>query len=180
MTPIPEPPTAADGADRDVVNVLTAQHRRLEAVLDALLKEAEGGRSEACARLLASAGDELAAHMSAEESIVYLAVHVARTEGILLESLEEHLSMKRLLADLMALSPSDVTFQPKCKVLQEQARHHHEEEEEHLFPKMRQMLDAASRRAMGVGVQAHEAVLLSQGAPREELMQQTEVAAPLP
>ena len=69
-------------------------------------------------------------------------------DALVLESLEEHLSMKRLLADLLALSPADETFQPKCKVLQEQARHHHKEEEEHLFPKVRQLLDAASRRAI--------------------------------
>jgi len=178
MQNIPDDPALA--ADRDVISLLTAQHRRLESLLNALLQEAEDGSSAACERLLANVGDELAAHMSAEESIVYPAVHVARTEGILLESLEEHLSMKRLLADLLALSPADVTFQPKCKVLQEQARHHHEEEEQHLFPKVRQMLDAPSRRAMGVGVQAHENVLLAQGAPREEVVLQTEAAAPLP
>lgn len=166
-------------ADDDVVTVLTGQHRRLETQLKALLDAAERGGGD-CTALLARAGDELAVHILAEERIVYPAVHAARTEDILLESLEEHLSLKRLLADLLALAPDDTTFQPKCKVLDEQARHHHKEEEEHLFPKMQRLLDAPSRRAMGAAVRHHEAVLRAHGDPRERVTEQTDAAAPLP
>lgn len=166
--------------DDDVVAVLTRQHRRLEEQLKALLEAAEAGDAEAGCGLLASAGDELSVHILAEEQIVYPAVHAARTEDILLESLEEHLSLKRLLADLLALAPEEVTFLPKCKVLEEQARHHHKEEEEHLFPAMRRLLDEASRKAMGAAVIAHEQALHAHGAPRERVHDQTDAAAPLP
>jgi hemerythrin superfamily protein len=159
----------------DVVDVLTRQHRRLEAQLKALLDSADDGATERLAR----AGDELAVHILAEEQLVYPAVHAARTEDILLESLEEHLSLKRLLADLLALDPADPTFTPKCKVLEEQARHHHQEEEEHLFPKMRRLLDAPALQAMGAAVRAHEQALRANEAPRERIAAQTEAAAPL-
>ena len=165
--------------DDDVVAVLTRQHRQLEAQLRGLLEATEEGDAEACAVLLARAGDELAVRILAEEQLVYPAVHAARTEGVLLESLEEHLSLKRLLADLLVLDPGETTFTPKCKVMEEQARHHHKEEEEHLFPQMRQLLDAPSLRAMGAAVKAHEQALRASGAPRERVGVQTAAAAPL-
>ena len=165
--------------DDDVVAVLVRQHRQLEGQLSALLDAAEEADPQAGAGLLARAGDELAVHILAEEQLVYPAVHAARTEDVLLESLEEHLSLKRLLADLLVLDPADPTFTAKCKVLEEQARHHHKEEEEYLFPQMRQLLDLPSRRAMGAALQAHEQALRTCGAPRERLGEQTAAAAPL-
>lgn len=160
----------------DVATLLIAQHRHLERLLSTLV-DAESPQERA--ELLARAGDELAVHLLAEEDIVYPRVHAGRTEDILLESLEEHLSLKRLLADLLALAPADTTFQPKCKVLEEQARHHHREEEEHLFPTLRVLLDGEARRAMGRAVARHEAQLRAGGAPRERMGEQTDAAAPL-
>lgn len=165
--------------DDDVVAVLTGQHRQLEAQLRTLLDAAEGGDPRASAGQLARSGDELAVHILAEEQLVYPAVHAARTEDVLLESLEEHLSLKRLLADLLVLDPVDPTFTAKCKVLEEQARHHHKEEEQHLFPQMRQLLDLPSRRSMGAALRAHEHALRASGAPRERVGVQTAAAAPL-
>ena len=160
----------------DAVTVLTEQHRRLEKLMKALIEaELQEERTE----LLARAGDELAVHLLAEEQVVYPQVHEKRTQDILLESLEEHLSLKRLLADLLALSPADETFQPKCKVLEEQARHHHKEEEEHLFPDMKRLLDTEALREMGQAVLAHEHALRLRGSPRERIGEQTDAAAPL-
>ena len=102
-----------------------------------------------------------------------------RTEDILLESLEEHLSLKRLLSDLMALDPSDKTFEAKFKVLKEQAEHHHKEEEEHLFPKVTKLLDAGRRASVGDEMQALQAKLRRSGEPRELVNEQTDTAAPL-
>lgn len=168
--------TMVTAEDTDVVALLTAQHRRLESLLQALV---DAQLAQERTTLLARAGDELAVHVLAEEQVVYPEVRARRTEDILLESLEEHLSLKRLLADLLLLDPGDTTFPPKCKVLEEQARHHHKEEEEHLFPAMQRAMDAAARKAMGAAVLAHEATVRRQGAPREQLARQTDTAAPL-
>ena len=162
----------------EVTDLLTAQHRRLEALLKQLLHSTTPVDRAA---LLGRAGDELAVHISAEEVVFYPAVHALRTEDILLESLEEHLSLKRLLADLLALSPNDDTFQPKCKVLEEQARHHHGEEEEHLFPEVKRLFHADLRQRLAQQVRAHqEGLRAAMRPPREELRAQTDAAEPLP
>lgn len=84
--------------------------------------------------------DDLGKHIASEEQVFYPAVRARRTEDILLQSLEEHLSLKRLLADLLELEPTAETWQPKLKVLDEQTRHHQKEEEEHLFPNEKKIL----------------------------------------
>src|SRR5688572_15294985 len=132
------------------------------------------------AALLAKAGDDLTVHLASEEEIFYPAVRERRTEEILLESLEEHLSLKRLLADLIALPLSAPTFDAKFQVLKEQTEHHHKEEEEHLFPKVMKLLDPGKRASLGDRMQALQAELRRAGEPREMVNEQTETAASLP
>lgn len=162
----------------DVLLLLTRQHRTLEALLNALLESKDADEVRA---LVGRIGDELAVHVLAEEEVFYPAVNAQRTEDVLLESLEEHLSLKRLLADLLALpvNPDDGPFHAKCKVLEEQTRHHHREEEDHLFPAVRRLLDGPARHRLGGEVLGHETALRAQGAPRRRLARQTDEAAPL-
>ena len=160
----------------DVLVLLTQQHRQMEGLLKSLLDTDAADERTA---LLARAGDELAVHIGAEEAVFYPAVKAARTEDILLESLEEHLSLKRLLADLLVLAPAETTFEPKCKVLEEQVRHHHKEEEEHLFPKVKTLLGDDERAQLGAEVRAHEERLRQHGRPRCEVRGQTDAAEPL-
>jgi hemerythrin superfamily protein len=160
----------------DAIELLVTQHRALEALLGEVLEAADETSMDA---RFARAGDELTTHLSAEELIFYPAVKARRTEDILLESLEEHLSLKRLLADLVALAPAQRTFEPKFKVLKEQVEHHHKEEEEHLFPKVRSLLDDAERRTLGSEMLAHQQRLRSEGDPRENVVHETVAAARL-
>ena len=160
----------------DAIELLTGQHRALEGLLGRVLDAPDdAGKRSAFARV----ADELTVHISSEEQVFYPAVRAGRTEDILLESLEEHLSLKRLLADLLLLDPTQKTFEPKFKVLAEQAEHHHEEEEEHLFPKVRMMLDANRLQEIGGEMQAMQQNLHRDGAPREAVAEQTDAAAPL-
>ena len=160
----------------DAIELLTGQHRALEALLGGVLDTPDAARiGSAFARV----ADELTVHITSEEQVFYPAVRAGRTEDILLESLEEHLSLKRLLADLLILDPTEKTFEPKFKVLAEQAEHHHKEEEEHLFPKVRKLLDAERLRALGQEMQAMQQNLHREGAPREAVAEQTDAAAPL-
>src|SRR6185295_7836883 len=76
------------------------------------------------------------------------------TEDLLHESVEEHLAVKRLLADMLDLDLDDdedkEEFDAKLSVLEEQVTHHaREEEEAKLFPKLRRLLDADERAALG-------------------------------
>ena len=160
----------------DAIELLTSQHRALEALLDDVLDMPDAARIRSA---FARVADELTVHITSEEQVFYPAVRAGRTEDILLESLEEHLSLKRLLADLLILDPTEKTFEPKFKVLAEQAEHHHKEEEEHLFPKVRKMLDAERLRQVGQEMQAMQQNLHREGAPREAVAEQTDAAAPL-
>lgn len=160
----------------DAIDLLTDQHRLLEQGLQQLLDTTD---PRARSALRAQVGDHLAVHIASEEEVFYPAVKAHRTEDILLESLEEHLSLKRLLADLLEMTPSQQTFEPKLKVLREQAEHHHKEEEEHLFPKVAKLLDAAQREKLGQAMHALQQRMRRDGEPRETLAAQTDQAAPL-
>jgi hemerythrin superfamily protein len=160
----------------DAVKLLISQHRTMEDLLQKVMKESGEEKRKA---LFAEAGDELTVHIKSEEEIFYPAVKAARTEDILLESLEEHLSLKRLLADLLALDPSEKAFEPKFKVLKEQTEHHHKEEEENLFPKVMKLMDNARRAALGKEMLALQEKLKKQGEPRDAVVNETSSAAPL-
>lgn len=160
----------------NAIELLTRQHRELEACLQQVLQD---GEAPAMLRRFTEAADQLAAHIASEEEVFYPAVKAARTEDTLLESLEEHLSLKRLMNDLLALQPQDATFEAKFKVLKEQAEHHHEEEEEHLFPTVQRLIDADALDALGRQMLAMQVGMHTQGEPREEVAAQTDRAAPL-
>ncbi len=161
----------------DAVDFLINQHRELEHMLDQIANEKDDEKRK---ELFAAASDQLIVHIKSEEEIFYPAVNAARTEDDLLESLEEHLSLKRFLADLLDMHPSEQTFEPKFKVLKEQTEHHHKEEEEHLFPKVRQTLTAEERGALGHDMLSLQQQLKNQGEPREAVVNETAAAAPLP
>lgn len=146
----------------------------MEAALErALAADAEERRE----RFLAAA-DVLMSHVMIEERLFYPAVKARRTEDILFESLEEHLSIKRLLADLVDLSVEDEHFEAKLHVLEEQTEHHHKEEEEHLFPKVKKLLSEDELVELGKQMQAMQLAILADK-PRQLAAQQTDAAAEL-
>ena len=160
----------------DAIKLLTQQHRQLEQALERALKV---DHPEDRAAALERIADDLGKHIASEEQVFYPAVRARRTEDILLESLEEHLSLKRLLADLLELEPTAETWQPKLKVLDEQTRHHHEEEEEHLFPKVKKILPEDELGALGQEMLACQAALVQAGEERAAVVEQIDEAAPL-
>jgi hemerythrin superfamily protein len=159
----------------DAIDFLIRQHREMEKAMSQVLETKEAERKAAFAKV----ADHLTIHIESEEQVFYPAVKAQRTEDILLESLEEHLSLKRLLADLLELDPSQQTFDPKFKVLKEQAEHHHKEEEEHLFPKVKKSLAPNEREKLGQQMLDLQNKLRGDGQPRELVMDQTDAAAPL-
>ncbi len=128
--------------------------------------------------LFVQIADALSAHATIEEKIFYPSVKVPQTEDILRESVEEHLSAKRVIADLLDLDASDETFEPKVLVLKEQIEHHVEEEEGDLFPKVHAAFTNEELEAMGTEMeQLYEELM--QGEPRENVPAETEAAAPI-
>lgn len=160
----------------EATDYLTRQHRDIEQALRTALEtdDVAARRSQ-----FLDIADALTVHIASEEQVFYPAVHASPNEDILLESLEEHLSLKRLLADLLVLAGDDVTFQPKLRVLREQAEHHHKDEEKKLFPEVREKLDAGRREALGREMAALQLRLQADGKPRRAVRGQTAAAEPL-
>ena len=122
--------------DKDVnaIDLLESQHREVEELFQQLEDNED---DESAEQIFIQLADKLAIHAKIEELHFYPAVKAQRTEDILLEALEEHLSAKRVIADLLDMDSSDEQFEPKCKVLQELIEHHVEEEETEYFPELR-------------------------------------------
>jgi hemerythrin superfamily protein len=106
-------------------------------------------------------------------------VRAKRTEDILLEALEEHVGIKRVLADLLETEAKDPTFDAKIKVLSEQVEHHVKEEETELFPKVKKILGAQELEALGQNMETEQIEIEEKGQPRKAIPAETAQAAPL-
>ena len=160
----------------DAIAMLKKQHREVAA----LFKQLEKARSakpkqETFDRI----ADALAVHAAIEERHFYPAVKERQTEDILREAVEEHLEIKRVIADLLELDPDDDEFTAKATVLREDVEHHVEEEESELFPKVEKLFDKQTLEAIGAAMAETQEELLRQGNPREAIPEETEKAAPL-
>jgi Hemerythrin HHE cation binding domain len=161
----------------DVLEILSSQHSEVDDLIEKL-ERGEGKR----AALFAELADKLAAHSAVEEQIFYPAAMTEATSELLHQSVEEHLEVKRMLADMLALDPDadQEQFNAKLSVLKENVSHHaHEEEEGKLFPRLRKVLGPDDRAALGNEVLAlFEALLERQ--PRFQVPREIEDAAALP
>ncbi|MBV8879890.1 MAG: hemerythrin domain-containing protein [Planctomycetaceae bacterium] len=80
---------------------------------------------------------ELNDHATIEEEIFYPAVSAAEApdaEESVQEAEEEHKIVRVLLDEMSELSPGEIDFEAKMKVLKENVLHHAEEEEKTIFP----------------------------------------------
>jgi hemerythrin superfamily protein len=158
----------------DAIELLESQHREVE---DLFSQIEETSDTSAKAELFDELADKLAIHAAIEEHHFYPSVKAERTEDILLESLEEHLSIKRILADLLQTDADDDTFDAKIKVLKETVSHHVDEEESDLFPKVRKLFDEERREAIGQEMSAEQAELEEQGNARDMVPAETDQPA---
>jgi hemerythrin superfamily protein len=158
----------------NAIDLLKSQHREVEK----LFSKCEGAKDKATQqRTFETIADKLAVHAAIEEHHFYPAVREKRTEDILLESLEEHLAMKRVLADMLEIDSSDETFDAKLKVLKELVEHHVEEEESDLFPKVNKLLNKDDLDALAQEMMAEQTELEEEGEPRNKVPSETEEAA---
>ena len=118
----------------DAIVLLRTQHREVEKLFKAVDKGDLSVVPEICAAL-----EE---HARIEEDVFYPAVRaeVPDEASDILESLEEHLIVKRLVSELSGMQPDDETYEAKATVLAENVRHHVREEEDELFPAVRSAL----------------------------------------
>jgi len=159
----------------NAIELLKTQHEEAKGLFKKIEKAEDDEKQDLFERL----ADALAVHATIEEKQFYPATRNARTEEMLQEAVEEHLSAKRLIADLLEMIPDDPQFDAKVAVLKEQVEHHIEEEEEDLFPKVRKMLEADELEDLGVVMEDMAEDLKTEGAPRESVPAETGSAPPL-
>jgi len=164
-----------DTTSTNVLELLTAQHEEMDKLFERIEK-GEGDRRV----LLTELADQLAAHATVEEKVFYPAVMATETKSMLHESVEEHLGIKRELADLITMRLDDDTFKAKLKVLKEYVAHHaHKEEEQKLFPLLKKLMSGDQLAAIGNEVLVmYEELIVS--SPARNVPSETTVAAPLP
>jgi hemerythrin superfamily protein len=156
------------------IDMLEMDHREIEELFEDVEGSEDVHEKKQTFDLLA---DKLAVHASLEERLFYPAVKERRTKDILLESLEEHLAMKRTLADLLALEIDDEAFDAKLAVLHDQVQLHAQEEERELFPKVRRLFDSDELDALEQEMSARQEDLIARGRPRNMVPRQTAEAA---
>ena len=159
----------------DVLDILEMQHKEVDALIEKIEK-GDGNRSA----MITELADNLAAHASAEELVFYPFIMAKEVSEVLHESVEEHLAMKRTLADLLTMTLDNDQFKAKLALLKEQVAHHaHEEEEKELFPVVKDMLSRDERAALGNEVLVMFEDLM-QTHPYKNVPAETAYAAKLP
>ncbi|MEO8701811.1 MAG: hemerythrin domain-containing protein [Kofleriaceae bacterium] len=159
----------------DVLDLLTTQHTEVDDLFEKLEND-EGDRQT----LFLELADKLAAHATIEEKIFYPGVMSKETHELLHESVEEHLTIKRTLADMLTMKLDEDSFKAKLSVLKENVSHHaHEEEEDKLFPILRSTMSKDELAALGNECLAMFEDLMRKH-PYRNVPSETAAAAPLP
>ncbi len=159
----------------DVLALLTAQHEEVDTLFEKLEKMTGDKKST-----IIELADKLGAHATIEEKVFYPGVMSKETNEMLQESVEEHLEIKRLLADLLSDKLSAEQVDAKLSVLEENVSHHaHEEEEGKLFPLLRESMSDDELGALGSECLAMFEALMPQH-PSQNIPNETDRAAPLP
>ena len=128
---------AADNEPKDGLQLLAADHRKVEGLFADFEKASGTSAKEKLVRQICT---ELKIHSMIEEEIYYPAVRGKVEDADLDEAYVEHDSAKLLINELEAAEPDERFYDAKVKVLQELIEHHVEEEEkqrENLFQQTR-------------------------------------------
>ena len=159
----------------DALELLTEQHDKVDELIKQL--EDEDLADDRKAVVFRELADSIAAHSTIEEKLFYPSVKAKQTEEILLESTEEHLAIKRVLADLMETRLDDERFDARLSVLKEEIEHHaREEEEDVLFPKLRKLMSREELEVLGAEMLSMFERLMTTE-PRKQVPKQTDKPA---
>jgi hemerythrin superfamily protein len=127
------------GAQPVAIELLTADHRKVEALFEEYESEKEGDEETRRALAKKICG-ELTAHAQVEEELFYPWLRENLDEEdmeMLEEAYVEHAGAKDLIAQIEAATEIDGAFDAKVKVLSEYIKHHVKEEEQEIFPEVR-------------------------------------------
>lgn len=162
----------------NAIDLLERQHREVEELFEEFERAGEGAHKTR-ERLCQQISDKLAVHAEIEEKLFYPESKQGDTEDLLRESVEEHLAVKRLLADLLEHGTDDENFDARMTVLKEQVEHHVEEEEKELFPKVKKSCSKEELEDLGARMDELAQRIVDEGEPSSRIPDQTDHPAPI-
>ena len=127
----------------DALELLKDDHQTVKE----LFEQAEGVKDEKeQRRIFQQIKKELETHAHIEETVFYPAMQKhEELKDMVLEAIEEHKQVKTLLREMDNLATGTEEFEPKLEELMDNVEYHAEEEEEgKMFPKVREIVDAAT------------------------------------
>jgi hemerythrin superfamily protein len=116
----------ANETKADAIQLLTHDHREVEALFEKFEKAFRDSSKEKLAREICT---ELKIHAMIEEELFYPALRGKIEDDDLDEAVVEHDGAKVLINDIEAGEPGDDYYEAKVKVLKEEIEHHVREEE---------------------------------------------------
>ena len=146
---------------RDVIEILTADHREVEAMfieLDTLLQTRSGTEDELRKDLADQITIELVRHAVAEEVAVYPMVKEKVSEEEAERAKREHAEAEETMKRLERLDSDDATFEQEIRKLMSEIREHVAEEEGEMFPRMREVFTQEELTELGKRVEAIKAM----------------------
>jgi hypothetical protein len=142
----------------NAIEMLEHQHRHLERQFE----ELEEARGEDRQILFDQIADSLVMHAAIEERHFYPVLRAADSTLRVPESQRGHLTIKRVLARLLATDAEAEVFEARLEVLREEVGHHVKDEEAELFPAARELLDGDQLEGIGQEMLATMAELLKE------------------
>jgi len=131
----------------DVVDLIKAQHRRM----DALLQQAQEAEPSEIPDILRQVADMLLPHSEAEESFVYPAIreYDQQEDEEVQDGVAEHHHIESLMEELLREDPGGPGYDGKLAAMIGELRHHVEEEEQDLLPVLTEQASAEEREELG-------------------------------
>jgi hemerythrin superfamily protein len=153
----------------DVVDLIKAQHRQIEK----LLEQAQEAEPEQMAELVRQVGALLLPHSQAEESFVYPAIrdHARDEQSEVKDGVAEHHHIEDLLRELLDEAPDTPGYDGKLAAMAGELQHHVEEEEQDLLPVLSSKASDAERDDLGARFAAATGAdrsVQTQGSPRTQ------------
>jgi iron-sulfur cluster repair protein YtfE (RIC family) len=146
----------------DALSLLKQQHRHVEQLF-VKAKSAEGDEKE---DLFLQLADELTTHASIEERVFYPAVISDDGDEEMEKAVQEHMQMRRILADMLDMETVAERFDASMAVLELEVQHHVSEEEDALFRKVAREFGKDVLEKLGREME-HLALILRESEPHQ-------------
>jgi hemerythrin superfamily protein len=133
---------------RDVVEILTHDHREVEDLFDQIEQETDASQRR---ELTDQVITELVRHAVAEEQYLYPAVRerVPGGDELVDGEIADHNEVEEALKALEGIDANDAEFMTVFRRMSDDVKQHVQEEEDELFPKLREHTSAEEMRELG-------------------------------